>query len=355
MEYKKKILVVDDEANIRDNIIEYLDAMGFSVSGAKDGVDAVQKAILMRPDLIISDINLPGMSGYEVLSTLEEIPLTSGIPFIFVSAKSQIDDIRAGMNLGADDYITKPFQLIDLLTSVNKRFEKFDKYASQNEEKSNALGSMPYVGVFMLFFNKFIFVNQRFVEITGCRENTSFVDNADIFGASNKDELLDAFEKIYLGMLPFFNAEIQLHSPSGATELYELYVRGTKYKGKNVAIGCLLPREAKQPASLGANNVFDLLNDSDEQTKKEFMDFLNHKHRLRQKKERLMFELTPREKEVLGLICEGLSDAQIADKLFISPRTVNNHRNNLLQKTGANNAASLVAFAYQHGLFSEND
>lgn len=355
MEYKKRILVIDDETNIRENVIEYLDAMGFSVAGAKDGVDAVQKAIIMKPDLIICDINLPGMSGYEVLSTLEDIPVTSGIPFIFVSAKSQINDIRTGMNLGADDYITKPFKLNDLLTSVNKRFEKHDKLASHNEEKFKALVSTPYVGVFLLFLNRFTFVNQRFAEITGCEENSLLQDKIDVFGLSKKEELIENFEKIQLGVIPFFKVDICLSSASGGFDNYYLYVRCIKYKGKSAAIGCLLPQEEKGQDDKVANKALHVMTDADEHTKEEFNEFLNHKNRLKQKKERLMFELTSREKEILALICEGLSDAQIADKLFISPRTVNNHRNNLLQKTGANNAASLVAFAYQHGLFSEND
>jgi len=354
MDSRKKILVIDDENNIRENIVEFLEAMGYTVAGARDGVEAVQKAIVLVPDLIVCDINLPGMNGYEVLSTLDEIPITSNIPFIFVSAKSQINDIRTGMNLGADDYITKPFQFDDLLGSIKKRFEKHERLITQNEEKFNALVSTPHVGVFMVHSNRFVFVNQKFSDLTDCRENNLIPDFASSFSPHQKKQMEEGFERLQKGHIASFNMHIELNLADGTKSSFQLFANAARFKGKFAAIGSLLPASIIQTPTLKNVDIFNSEHDDEEQ-KQEFLNYLQQKNKMKQKKARLMFELTAREKEILSMICEGFSDAQIADRLFISPRTVNNHRNNLLQKTGANNAASLVAFAYNHGLFSEDE
>lgn len=120
----KKILVIEDEASVGTNIVEILQSGGFEVIFAGDGETGVQLAKQNIPDLIICDIMMPGLDGYGVLTTLREQPDTAMIPFIFLTAKTTREDFRQGMNLGADDYITKPFRRNELLEAVTARLEK---------------------------------------------------------------------------------------------------------------------------------------------------------------------------------------------------------------------------------------
>lgn len=131
----KKILVIEDEASVGINIQEILQTGGFEVFIAEDGETGVQLAKQHIPDLIICDILMPGLDGYGVLTELREVPDTAMIPFIFLTAKTTRQDLRQGMNLGADDYITKPFRRTELLEAVSARIEKhamlWQQYAAQ--------------------------------------------------------------------------------------------------------------------------------------------------------------------------------------------------------------------------------
>lgn len=123
----KKILVIEDNHDVRENLEEILELSGYEVSGAKDGKDGVEMAKLIRPDLILCDIMLPVLDGFGILKILSRDPELSKVPFIFLTAKSELTDIRKGMNLGADDYITKPFQKDELLSVVEMRLQKVER------------------------------------------------------------------------------------------------------------------------------------------------------------------------------------------------------------------------------------
>lgn len=142
----KKILVIEDEKPVLTNIIEILESGGFSAIGAENGEIGVQLATQEIPDLIICDIMMPVLDGYGVLTKLRSQPLTEIIPFIFLTAKADKSDLRQGMNLGADDYIAKPFRRRELLEAVNTRLEKqaavMQKYISQFQRAEGLLAKM---------------------------------------------------------------------------------------------------------------------------------------------------------------------------------------------------------------------
>ncbi len=119
-----KILVIEDEEDIRVNVLEVLEFEGFESIGAENGRIGVELAKKHIPDLIICDISMPELGGYDVLSELRDEPLTAIIPLIFLTAKSENKDVRKGMKLGADDYLTKPFEIDDLLSAIRVRLEK---------------------------------------------------------------------------------------------------------------------------------------------------------------------------------------------------------------------------------------
>lgn len=124
---KKSVLIVEDDILIRENVIEYFEFNGFQVYDAENGFDAIKIANNKKPDVIISDIMMPEMNGIEMLTELKKDSNTSLIPVILITAKVDAKDIREGMTFGADDYITKPFDLQDLLHSVNAQISKKDK------------------------------------------------------------------------------------------------------------------------------------------------------------------------------------------------------------------------------------
>ena len=119
-----KILLVEDDTSLRENVEELLELSGFLVLTASNGKMAVELAKKEFPDLVLCDIMMPEMDGYEVLQQLSSCETTKHIPFIFVSAKTERHEVRKGMNLGADDYLTKPFEEEELLGAIQSRLEK---------------------------------------------------------------------------------------------------------------------------------------------------------------------------------------------------------------------------------------
>jgi CRP-like cAMP-binding protein len=122
----KKILLIEDNNEVRENTAEILTLANYDVSTAKNGKEGAELAQKLLPDLIVCDIMMPELDGYGVLHILNKKPETASIPFIFLTAKAEKADLRKGMNLGADDYLTKPFDDTDLLNAIEVRLRKSD-------------------------------------------------------------------------------------------------------------------------------------------------------------------------------------------------------------------------------------
>jgi CRP-like cAMP-binding protein len=130
MSNKIKILVIEDNLDIRENIAELLELSGYSTIQAENGKVGVKRALEELPDLILCDIMMPELDGYGVLHILGKHEETLHIPFIFLTAKAEKTDVRKGMTLGADDYITKPFEETDLLSAIENRLKKFSNLSA---------------------------------------------------------------------------------------------------------------------------------------------------------------------------------------------------------------------------------
>ena len=122
----KKILLIEDNDEIRENTAEILELSNYKVITAENGKRGVELAMGNKPDLIVCDIMMPVLDGYGVLMTLQKNTDTKNIPFIFLTAKAERNDFRKGMELGADDYITKPFEGSELLNAIESRLRKTD-------------------------------------------------------------------------------------------------------------------------------------------------------------------------------------------------------------------------------------
>src|SRR5215468_6185830 len=121
---QRTILIIDDHDDIRENIAEILSLGGYKTFTAENGKRGVEEAIKNKPDLIVCDIMMPELDGYGVLHLLRKNPETQFIPFIFLTAKTERSDLRKGMEMGADDYITKQFDDIELLNAIETRLKK---------------------------------------------------------------------------------------------------------------------------------------------------------------------------------------------------------------------------------------
>jgi DNA-binding NarL/FixJ family response regulator len=123
----KKILVIEDEPEMRRNLLTILKLEKFQPIGAENGragLDAVKRE---KPDLILCDVMMPELDGHDVLAALRHDEVTASIPFIFLTAKGEKEDLRSGMNLGADDYLTKPVARLDLLEAINARLRRSEQ------------------------------------------------------------------------------------------------------------------------------------------------------------------------------------------------------------------------------------
>lgn len=137
----KTILLIEDNELIRENTAELLELAGYAVLTAENGKIGVEQALVTKPDLVVCDIMMPVLDGYGVLQIFNQNPQLSGVPFIFLTAKTERTDMRRGMELGADDYLTKPFDEVELLSAITGRLNRFRHLKSDYDlQAPNGLG-----------------------------------------------------------------------------------------------------------------------------------------------------------------------------------------------------------------------
>jgi len=135
----KTILIIEDNNEVRENTAEIIELANYKVLTAENGKTGAELAKANKPDLIICDIMMPELDGYGVLHILSKDPATATIPFIFLTAKSEKDDFRKGMKLGADDYLTKPFDDLELLNAIETRLKKNELIKSEYKNTIDGL------------------------------------------------------------------------------------------------------------------------------------------------------------------------------------------------------------------------
>lgn len=132
-----KVLIIEDEEILRQNLRDILDLEGYEVKVAPNGMDGIELFNIEQPDLVLCDIKMPKMDGFDVLKTIRELPGGLTTAFIFLSAKVEHDDIRSGMNLGADDYLLKPVNRKDLLSAIETRLKQRTKVLEEMNRRIN--------------------------------------------------------------------------------------------------------------------------------------------------------------------------------------------------------------------------
>jgi len=127
----KTILVIDDDESVRTALCHLVSYLGYRTLNAANGADGILLAKEAKPDLILCDVNMPEMDGHEVLKSLRKDPLTSSVPFVFLTGRGEREDLRKGMNNGADDYLTKPISLAELRNAISARLDRKEEIVNQ--------------------------------------------------------------------------------------------------------------------------------------------------------------------------------------------------------------------------------
>lgn len=137
-----KIMVIEDNQYVRENLSEILALAGYEVFAAEDGKKGIEATLRNKPDLVLCDVMMPELDGYGVLNILSKNQKTADIPFIFLTAKAEKEDFRRGMTLGADDYITKPFDDVQLLDTIARRLKKSERLRVVASENGSGLDNL---------------------------------------------------------------------------------------------------------------------------------------------------------------------------------------------------------------------
>lgn len=186
----KKILVIEDEPEMRRNLATILRLERYQPLTAENGRSGIELAAKERPDLILCDVMMPELDGYSVLQVLRQDPGLALIPFIFLTAKGEKQDLRSGMNLGADDYLTKPVPKADLLRAIEARLRRSEQQA-QREFKPDFSSHQPLLRLGL---------TPRAAEVLlWVAQGKTNADIAVILGISEsttKKHLLEIFEKL---------------------------------------------------------------------------------------------------------------------------------------------------------------
>jgi len=200
-----KILIIEDEVDLADNIRSLLELRNYKVITAKDGTEGIELARKYLPDLIISDIMMPGLNGFKVKEALNLDGDTSLIPFIYLTAKVEYNDYRKGMSLGADDYLFKPFRSEDLFSSINIRLKKAEtikaKFSDVEKNISNQFNNHGQDSILLNINNTSVFIKLKRIKfITAERQysNLWLNDNKRIIMRKSLNEWENIFPSGHL-------------------------------------------------------------------------------------------------------------------------------------------------------------
>lgn len=355
----KRILVIEDDILLAKTLRNVLMADGYKAYVANSGAEGIQKAYELAPDLILCDINMTPIDGYQVFNILNDSSITNKIPFIFITGKSDIEDIRLGMELGVDDYIVKPFSNDELLKSMKVRLAKYEKLVNMGKSDYNALVELSPNGIFLFDGETIYEINQAFSVMTGLSaDDLKKVTFKNLVDEKTYSAIQPRIQKCTSGLLKSFDDQINLVTPNRSFNECKLYITTShKYNGFTLLIGLLAPVETSKPVD---HSEYDRLVSILSEEKVDISGDLALKLQtvfhfpsvkpVGESKPLIENIFSKREQEVLKLSCKGLPIKIIADELCISDRTVEKHRASLMEKTGSKNIVEVIIYALKNDL-----
>ncbi|WP_321290198.1 response regulator [uncultured Sunxiuqinia sp.] len=359
----KKILIIEDDLALAKTLRNVLMLNNYQADIASSGAEGIQKAYEYCPDLILCDINMKPIDGYQVFNILKDSILTSRIPFIFITGRSELNDIRIGLELGVDDYIVKPFENEDLLKSIKVRLDKYEKLVNIGKNNYKALLNLSPYGVFVFDGETIYETNRAFLEVTGLSDSeVKNIKFENLLTPKQYNKIEGPILKCINGLSDNFQEDIKIKNADGDTEKFRLHVTPSqKYSGFTLLIGLLSPLEHKTESTAPPVEYKKLVNILEEEkitisgdlAHKLHKAFTPSQFKYQQDQSDVLVGkniFSKREQEVLTLSCKGLPIKMIADQLNISDRTVEKHRANLMEKTGAKNIVEVIIYALKNDL-----
>ena len=267
---KMKVVIIDDEVNIRDTVSEMLQASGYKAFTAADGEDGLVLIRAQRPDIIVCDIMMPGIDGFEVLYRVRNDADLADTPFLFLSAKSANGIVRMAMNLGSDDFVPKPFKATELLSAIETKVNRFKQFKQRLFDRTSQLSghfgrsgfhelNTPINGIigaidFMTEYEREIQEKERLDLLRGMKVsamrmrrtftnfmlffkisegesvyNTKWTSNIAIIGDQVVDRLLHFYDDIRLPILQLEDARLPMHAQGVELFLFELIDNAIKF------------------------------------------------------------------------------------------------------------------------------
>lgn len=234
---KKKILLIEDDKIVRENTSEILQLANYNVETAENGKIGIDLAKTFLPDIIVCDILMPVLDGYGVLQILSKTPELEQIPFIFLSAKTHHEDLRKGMELGADDYIYKPFEESELLRAIDSRLKRVEAF-EQKQQLTNSiktlnqqdLKSIKSIDAFLSKKNVFKYKKNETIYCDDTKNNHIFLVKSGLVKTYKINELGKEFitgyysDEQYFGFASFVKNSLHFENSKAvmATQLYKI-------------------------------------------------------------------------------------------------------------------------------------
>jgi DNA-binding NarL/FixJ family response regulator len=357
MNIRTKILIIEKDQPLAKTIQNDLTLHGYNVCCTNNGSSGIQKAFEYRPDLILCTIKMNPIDGYKVYNIVKDSSLIDGIPFIFISSKSDLQEIRFGMDLGADDYLVKPFDNESLIHSIEIRLTKFKKLKEIGKHKFKTAFNFTPNGVFLFDGHVLSEANPCFMRIFNLgRDNITSYSIEDFLDSPSYQKIKDRIIRCKNGLLKTFSETVSLIPKQGEKFEATLYI---SVIGINSSYPLMVGLVTMNNNKSDENKVFmsDVLNvlKSEnivvaEPMRNKLIDLFKRPNFNRKTQDNHIFSY--RENQVLSLSIEGLPVKIIADKLSISSRTVEKYRAKLMEKTNSNNMIKVIIFAFRNNLIA---
>ena len=356
MNFQKKILVIEDDLGLGATIQQILVLNKYDVCVANNGATGIQKAFEYSPDLILCDINMMPLDGYQVFNVLSESSILNRIPFVFLTGSSELEDIRFGMSLGADDYIVKPFNNSDLIKTIEKRLEKFRAIRDDASREFVHLFNLSPFGIVIFDGLKIIRTNNSFLKLLGKKEEMlKEVPLKDLIDSKSFSKLQYQLSNYLTNRDEIFDATVSLRLITDELQMRLIVSEFEKYSNHTLFIGIFTSVKENinsEAYNQYAHEVTSLLRRENIKVSDALGEQITNIFKQKQfniKSHNNTF-FTARENQVLQLSMEGLPIKSIADKLSISDRTVEKHRTRLMEKSGSGNMIEVIVFALRNNL-----
>ncbi len=355
MNFQTKILVIEDDQRFSRTIKNVLSQQGYDVYCANNGAVGIQKAFEYNPDLILCDINMNPVDGYQVYNVLKESSLIDRIPFMFLTGHSELEEIRLGLDLGVDDYFVKPFNNSDLIKSIENRLTKFRKLTEIGRREFKALFQLTPNGIFLFNGSTLFNANPALLKMLELEQNSmATITINDILDDFSWQKIAGRIEQCSRNLLDSFSEDITLIAKNGLKTEVSINVSVyEKYSGYSLMIGLVTPVNKRNIENeYFISDVLNILRKENvvvSESLGEKLTDIFKQHNINMKTQKNEY-FSSRENEVLCLSMEGLPIKVIADKLQISDRTVEKHRSKMMEKTKSSNMIEVIIYALKNNL-----